>query len=131
MKGQTCFLLAVVVCLIIFLIFHVRSAENTVKLSITGLRVVAGASFAVNERLLPGNPELPGTIVLTYSYKGKHNPKTWVGKPITIYTKSLGTIHTHVQSASNSTLITATKAYAGKATYAANAKDHARITLKH
>jgi len=132
MKNRTYFLLAVVVCLTVLLTFHFYSAKNIVNLSITGLRVTAKAAFAANERLLPGNPlEKPGIVVLTYSYKGKQNPKTWAGKPITIYTKSLGTIHTHVQSASSTTLITAPNAYAGKATYAANAKDHARIKLKH
>lgn len=117
MEKQTRNLLiaAAVVLVLVIIAYWYWFTKNTVKLVLTALTPAASG----------------GVLTLAYTYSGTSDPSTWVGKKVTIHTKSLGKIHTTVASASASGLTTAASAYTGSTPYAADKSDYARVTLKY
>ena len=71
-----------------------------------------------------------GSLSLTYSTKSTSDPTTWVGKHVSIDTKSLGKIKTKVTSATPTTLVTDANAYTGTKAYTSDTGDSARVFLK-
>jgi len=108
-------LVAVVILAILAVAYWYWATKATVKLALTGL-----------------SPASAGAVALTYAYPGKDDPSAWVGKKVTIRTKSLGTIHSTVASASAQGLTTAAGAVTGSAaSYVADDGDCARVMLKY
>ena len=110
--------IAVIVVLVLLLLaggYYWMYTKYTVKLAVSN---VAPGSSA-------------GALTLTTTTKSTSDPSTWVGKKITLHTKSLGKIHSTVASATATSVNLPAGAYTGTATYTADASDHALITLKY
>lgn len=108
----------VAVLVIVAVAYWYWLTKATAKVSMTGLSA-AGS----------------GALVITGTAAAKADPTAWVGKTVTIYTKSLGKIATTVAATTVSasgavSVTTAPGAYAGSAGYTLAAGDHARVTLK-
>ena len=74
-----------------------------------------------------------GSLALTGTTTSKSDPSTWVGLPIIINIKSLGSrIHSKVAQGSTATMITTdTGAYAGTSKYVSSPDDYAHVILKY
>lgn len=110
-------ILALVVVLAIVIAGYLWWTKDTVRFNITGIAPTSGPAGST-------------ALTLTGTTTSPLIPASWVGQPVRIYTKSLGTLKTTVASAGTGTLTTAPIVFPAAYTYAAAPSDYARIFMK-
>jgi hypothetical protein len=110
-------IIAIVVLIAIIIAGYLWWTKDTVRFNITGIAPTSGPAGST-------------ALTLTGTTTSPLIPSSWVGRPIRIYTKALGTLKTAVASAGTGTLTTAPIAFTAAYTYAAAPSDYARIFMK-
>lgn len=117
MRTRNILLAVAVVLILLALVYYYWWVKDTIRLSITS------GSFQVST---------VGAISFAYTTPSTVAISSWVGKKITLYTSSLGTIVTTVGAVSTAgVLTTAAGAYSGTTAYVYAAGDYARLVLKY
>jgi hypothetical protein len=113
MKYVAKLLLAVVVVLVAIAAYWYWLKRATVKFTVSGAAPAAG-----------------GALSLAVATTSKADLDGLAGKKIVVHTKSLGKVTSTVAGYKTGAIMTAAGAYTGKAVYAADPGDYARVYLK-
>ena len=102
---------------VIILAAYLWWTKDTVRFNITSVAPTSGAAGSI-------------ALTLTGTTTSPLMPASWVGRPIRIYTKSLGTLKTTVASVGTGTITTGPIAFGAAFSYVAAPTDYARIFMK-